>query len=71
MSPPDIQHVDPLAKAMFVLYSNVSEVRLRFSCRDDAERQEWIKWLMRATEQDFNPATDGKKGGRSLQDDPI
>ena len=58
----DILHVDPLAKVMFVLVSEVSEVRLRFGCRDDTERQEWIKWLMRATEQDFNPQLDGKKG---------
>ena len=61
----DIQHVDPVAKVMFVLCSEVWEVRLRFSCRDDAERQDWIKWLMRATEQDFTPQDDSKKSGWS------
>lgn len=63
----DIQHADPEAKWMFVLCSEMSEVRLRFSCRDDTERQDWIKWLMRATEQDFNPLNDSKKGGWSLK----
>ena len=60
---PDVQHADPVAKVMFVLCSEMLEVRLRFSCRDDAERQDWIKWLMRATEQDFTPQDDSKKGG--------
>ena len=58
-----MSHVDPLAKAMFVLVSEVLEVRLRFGCRDDGERQDWMKWLMRATEQDFKPQMDDKKGG--------
>ena len=59
----DTQHADPVAKEMFVLCSEVSEVRIRFSCRDNLEREDWIKWLMRATEQDFNPLNDAKKGG--------
>ncbi len=59
----DVSHVDPLAKVMFVLVSEVLEVRLRFGCRDDGERQDWMKWLMRATEQDFKPQMDDKKGG--------
>ena len=57
-----MSHVDPLAKVMFVLVSEVLEVRLRFGCRDDGERQDWMKWLMRATEQDFKPQMDDKKG---------
>ena len=59
-----MSHVDPLAKVMFVLVSEVLEVRLRFGCRDDGERQDWMKWLMRATEQDFKPQMDDKKGRR-------
>ena len=58
-----MSHIDPLAKAMFVLVSGILEVRLRFGCRDDGERQDWMKWLMRATEQDFKPQMDDKKGG--------
>lgn len=65
------QHIDPNAKEMFVLCSNApsTEVRIRFSCRDDQECQDWTKWFMRATEQDFNPQNDAKKGGWSLVKD--
>ena len=52
---------DPNAKdrkgSMFVLVSEESEVgRIRFGCRDNTERDSWMKWLARATGQNFEPS---------------
>ena len=49
---------DPEATVMFVLVSEESEVgRIQFGCRDNTDRESWMKWLVRATGQNFDPQT--------------
>ena len=44
---------------MFVLVAETAEMgRLRFGCRDDSDRQSWVKWLVRATGQTDKPQND-------------
>ena len=44
---------------MFVLVAETAEMgRLRFGCRDDGDRQSWVKWLVRATGQTDKPQND-------------
>ena len=50
---------DPDYKYMFVLVAETAEMgRLRFGCRDDSDRQSWVKWLVRATGQTDKPQND-------------
>ena len=53
---PDQRLEDPEATVMFVLVSEESEVgRIRFGCRDNTDRESWMKWMVRATGQNFDP----------------